>query len=108
MGKVGAGEKPKGSTQLVTFDLFQQGLSIEQIAQQRQLGPSSITNHLIQLAQAGYDIDLVRLISAAERREIEAAINAVGETTALRPIFDQLEGKYDYGKINLTIVLMKG
>jgi ATP-dependent DNA helicase RecQ len=108
MGKVEAGEKPKGSTQLQTYELFQQGLSIEQIAQQRTLGAASITNHLIQLAQAGYPIDLESLITPAERADIEAAIEAVGSTAAMRPIFDQLEGRYDYGKISLTIALMRG
>ena len=105
-GKAGEGTKLKGSTQLVTLELFQRGLSIEQIAKQREIGPSSIAGHLIQLAQSGYAIDLASLITPAERREIEAAIAAVGETTVLRPIFDQLDGKYDYGKINLTLALM--
>jgi ATP-dependent DNA helicase RecQ len=107
MGKVEAGEKPKGSTQLQTYELFQQGLSIEQIAQQRTLGAASITNHLIQLAQAGYPIELESLITPTERADIEAAIEAVGSTAAMRPIFDQLEGQYDYGKISLTIALWK-
>lgn len=107
-GKVGEGTKLKGATQLVTFELYQRGRTVAEIAQERQLGPSSITNHLIQLAQAGYDIDLHSLITAAERREIQAAIDTVGiEDNRTKPVYDHLEGKYDYGKINLTIALMR-
>ena len=108
MGKVSTGEKPKGSTQLVTLDFYNQGMTIEAISQARQLGPSSVANHLIQLSQAGYDIDLETLITPAERREVEAAIAVVGlEENRTKPIFDHLEGRYDYGKINLTIALIR-
>ncbi|CCH02901.1 ATP-dependent DNA helicase RecQ [Fibrella aestuarina BUZ 2] len=100
--------KPKGTTQQMTFELYQQGLTIDQIAKARELGPSSIANHLIQLNRGGYDVDLERLITPAERRAIEAAIATVGiEDNRTKPVFDHLEGKYDYGKINLTIALME-
>ena len=100
--------KPKGTTQQMTLEMYQQGMTIAQIAQLRELGPSSITNHLIQLAQSGFDIDLESLITPAERREIEAAIAVIGiEDNRTKPVFDHLEGKYDYGKINLTITLMR-
>ncbi|HEX9958463.1 MAG TPA: helix-turn-helix domain-containing protein [Fibrella sp.] len=92
----------------MTLKLYQQGLTIEQIAKARELGPSSITNHLIQLKQGGYDVDLESLITLSERREIEAAIAIVGiEENRTKPVFDHLEGRYDYGKINLTIALMQ-
>ncbi|ARK11624.1 DNA helicase RecQ [Fibrivirga algicola] len=99
--------KPKGSTQQMTLELYQQGLTIQQIAQARELGPSSIANHLIQLSQGGYDVDLASLITLAERQEIEAAIATVGiEENRTKPVFEHLGGRYDYGKINITIALM--
>ncbi len=53
-------------------------------------------------------MDLESLITPAERREIEAAIATVGiEENRTKPIFDHLEGRYDYGKINITIALMR-
>ncbi|MEZ0540343.1 DNA helicase RecQ [Fibrella arboris] len=99
--------RPKGSTQQMTLELYQQGMTIQQIAQARELGPSSIANHLIQLNQGGYDVDLASLITPDERREIEAAIAVVGiEENRTKPVFEHLEGRYDYGKINITIALM--
>ncbi|MCX6218723.1 DNA helicase RecQ [Spirosoma sp.] len=106
-GRVDAGEKPKGSTQLITLDLYNDGLSIEEIATRRQLTTGSVAGHLVQLAKAGYDIDLVSLIDPFERREIEKAIGVVGmEEGRLKPVFDYLEGRYDYGKLTLVAGLL--
>lgn len=102
-GRVQAGEKPKGSTQLVTLDLYNNGLSMEQIAAERQLTTGSVAAHLVQLSKSGYDIDLVSLIDPTERREIEKAIRTVGiEEGRLKPVFEYLGGRYDYGKLTLV------
>ena len=106
-GRVQAGEKPKGSTQLVTFDLFNQGMSIDQIAAERQLTSGSVAGHLVHLSQSGYSIDLASLIAPAKRQEIEKAIKLVGlEEGRLKPVFDYLGGKYDYGKLTLVAGLL--
>ncbi|GAB3693911.1 DNA helicase RecQ [Spirosoma flavus] len=106
-GRVQAGEKPKGSTQLTTLDLFNQGLSIEEIATERQLTPGSIAAHLVQLSKSGYTIDLASLINPNERQEIEKAILTVGLVEGrLKPIFDHLGGRYDYSKITIVAGLL--
>ena len=106
-GRVQAGDKPKGSTQLVTLGLFQSGRTIEQIAAERQLTTGSVASHLVQLAKLGYDIDLISLIDPIERREIEKAIAAVGLTDGrLKAVFDYLGGRYDYGKLTLVSGLL--
>lgn len=106
-GRVQAGEKPKGSTQLVTFDLYNTGMTIEEIAAERKLTPGSIAGHLVQLAKAGYDIDLEALISPEDRHEIEKAINVIGlEEGRLKPLFDYLDGRYDYAKLALVAGMM--
>ncbi|SFE10273.1 DNA helicase RecQ [Spirosoma endophyticum] len=106
-GRVQAGEKPKGSTQLVTLDLYNNGLTIAEIATERQLTTGSIAGHLVQLSRAGYDIDLVSLIDPIERKEIEKALAVVGlEEGRLKPVFDYFEGRYDYGKLTLVAGLL--
>lgn len=106
-GRVQAGEKPRGSTQLVTLDLYNNGLTIDQIAAERQLTTGSVVSHLVQLSKSGYDIDLVSLIDPSDRREIEKAIAVVGiEEGRLKPVFDYLGGRYDYGKLTLVMGLL--
>lgn len=107
-GRVQAGEKPKGSTQLVTLELYNNGLSIDEIAAERKLTAGSIASHLVQLAKAGYDIDLESLISPNERQEIEQAIAVVGlEEGRLKPVFDYLNGRYDYSKLTLVAGMLE-
>ncbi|GAB4027250.1 DNA helicase RecQ [Spirosoma gilvum] len=106
-GRVQAGEKPKGSTQLITLELYKNGLSIEEIAAERQLTTGSVASHLVQLSKSGYDIDLASLIDPYERREIEKAIGVVGlEEGRLKAVYDYLGGKYDYGKLTLVAGLL--
>ncbi|GAB3894098.1 DNA helicase RecQ [Spirosoma agri] len=107
-GRVQAGEKPKGSTQLMTLEMFTNGMTIDEIAADRKLTTGSIAGHLVQLAKAGYDIDLASLISPDERREIERAIKTIGlEEGRLKPVFDHFGGRYDYGKLTLVAGLLE-
>ncbi|GAB3563697.1 DNA helicase RecQ [Spirosoma luteolum] len=107
-GRVQAGEKPRGSTQLQTLDLFNRGYSIEEIASERGLTSSSIASHLVQLARAGEDIDLVSLIDPSDRREIEKAMKSIGvEEGRLKPVYEHFNGRYDYAKLTLVWGLLQ-
>ena len=106
-GKAEAGGKPKGSTQLITLDLFSQGKSIDEIATERQLTAASIVNHLVQLAKGGYDIDLEtllnELVTPTERADIERAITTNGLSDGrLKALFDHFAGKYNYAQLTLV------
>lgn len=109
MGRVGNGEKPRGSTQLITLDLYNRGLTLDEMAADRQLTTGSIVGHLAQLKQSGYDVDLSTLITPAEQAAIEAAIDVVGLAEGqVKPIYEHLSGQYDYGRIRLVIALLEG
>lgn len=106
-GRVQAGEKPKGATQLLTLDLYNRGLSIDEIAAERQLTSGSVASHLVQLSKSGYDIDLASLIDPYERQEIEKVIGVVGlEEGQLKAVYEYLGGKYDYAKLTLVAGLL--
>lgn len=108
MQRVNNGEKPRGSTQLVTLDLFNRGLTLDQMGAERQLSTSTIVNHLVQLKQAGYDVELSELITPADRAAIEVAIRETGPFEGqTKPIFEHLNGRYDYGRIRLVIALLE-
>ena len=108
-GKAKDGNTLRGSTQLLTLELYNQGMSMEEIAAERKLTTGSIANHLVHLFKAGYSIDIEALISQQDALEIEAAINEVGLAEGrLKPVYDYLNGRYDYGKIQLVAGLMEG
>ncbi|MBC7569249.1 MAG: DNA helicase RecQ [Spirosoma sp.] len=106
-GKAEAGSKPKGSTQLLTLDLFNRGMSLDEIAAERQLTPASIISHLVQLAKGGYDIDLEtlmnELVTPTERADIERGLATVGMPDGrAKVLFDYFAGKYNYAQLALV------
>ena len=88
-------------TARVTFKLYQQGLSMEEIAQQRNLKVSTISSHLADLLLAGESINLDELVTLERQQVIKGAIELLG-VEKLRPIWEHLEEKYTYEEIRLV------
>jgi ATP-dependent DNA helicase RecQ len=88
-------------TQKVTFDLYVQGLKPFEIAERRNLRMSTITTHLAELIEMGYDIPLNPLVPQDRQEKIRAAIAAVGPESR-RQIRDYLGEVYGYDEIHLV------
>ncbi|HFB64014.1 MAG TPA: ATP-dependent DNA helicase RecQ, partial [Aeromonadales bacterium] len=83
-----------------TLILFEQGLSIDEIALERELKTTSIYSHLADTIAAGYlQIDEVIKLPAVEYQTIIQTMETLeGEQQGkLKPVFDALDEKYDYG-----------
>jgi ATP-dependent DNA helicase RecQ len=85
----------------VTLDLFRSGLAPDAIAASRELTLRTVEDHLAQAVEAGETLDLDRLVHAAKRRAIEAAIARIGGDR-LKPIMEELGDGYTYGEIRLV------
>ena len=94
-------------TQLMTLDLYEQGLSIEEIAKQRNLRTSTITSHLAELIEMGKQIDLAGLVFPERQKIIMEAIQEIGETEALKPIYEYLGEQFSYDEIRLVKALWR-
>ncbi|MFS0779356.1 DNA helicase RecQ [Neobacillus sp. 3P2-tot-E-2] len=88
-------KKSIGDSHLETFQLHQQNLSVEQIAEKRELALSTVENHLIQCAQQGMSVDFTRLIPAEYLQLLEKVVEEVGRDR-LKPIKDQLPEEVSY------------
>ncbi|MFB3162046.1 DNA helicase RecQ [Neobacillus sp. 179-J 1A1 HS] len=88
-------KKSVGDSHLETFQLHQQNLSIEQIAQKRELALSTVENHLIQCAQQGMSVDFTKIIPADYLQLIEKAVEEIGRDR-LKPIKEQLPEEVSY------------
>ncbi|WP_192820761.1 DNA helicase RecQ [Rufibacter sp. LB8] len=93
----------KGTTHLVTYEMLRQGLTPEEISAQRQIQVATVYSHLATLYQQGYELDLKPYLSDWEYDKIHQAIQQIGQTITMKPIFDLLEGEIDYLKIRLAI-----
>jgi ATP-dependent DNA helicase RecQ len=80
--------------------LFRLGFSIPKIAEQRQLQESTIYGHLAQYLEQGQLVlaDVVDLPEHEIKRIEEIILNLPGDQkNALKPIFESLDGAYNYG-----------
>jgi ATP-dependent DNA helicase RecQ len=94
-------ENLPSDTQQLTLELHQQGLSPAEIAQKRQLSPSTIIEHLTQLIESKQPVDINQLLPFERQSEILQAIETVG-ADSLKPIFDYLGERYSYDEIKLV------
>ncbi|HEY4651009.1 MAG TPA: helix-turn-helix domain-containing protein, partial [Pontibacter sp.] len=101
------GNKVKGATHLVTYDLHQSGNNPEQIARIRNLNPVTIYSHLATLYEQGYEVDLNKFVSKKEYQDIRQAIVGLGADAKLKDLYDALGEQYEYHKIRLSIALFK-
>lgn len=97
----------KGFTYVETLDLYNKGISIEDIAQRRNLSPVTIISHLVKLREEGNEINLRDLIPSYEYNQIIASALRLNmkKGDAMKPLFDDLEGLYDYGKLRIALAL---
>lgn len=87
--------------------LIENGLSIEEIAEERNLTISTIYNHLMKLHEEGMEIDFYRFIQAVEVEQINKAITQVEDPDKLKSYFDYFKEDIPYWKIKLGLHLAK-
>ena len=87
-------------TALISLEIFKQGKSVEEVAQERGLAISTIEGHLAQAIESGEEIDPRQLYTLEEEAEMRAAIEGYDDV-ALKPVFEHLGGRIGYGKLRL-------
>ncbi|WP_281322066.1 DNA helicase RecQ [Flavobacterium aestivum] len=100
-------KKKEGSTYKETLELFQSGLTVEEIAAKRKLGVTTITSHLAKLYVDGHPIDLSVYITEAEISKIAEAKIKLESPNALKPYFEYFEEQIAYDKIRIGLALIE-
>ncbi|TGE16446.1 DNA helicase RecQ [Hymenobacter elongatus] len=96
-----------GDTHETTLQLHRAGLSIDEIAERRNLAASTIRAHIETLYAKGQSIRLDEFLSQGEYAEITTARAQLGGEPQLRDLFDHLREKYDYFKLRLAGLYQK-
>ena len=94
------------NTLAITLELYQQGLTPEEIATERHLKVTTIMIHLAELIEKNQQIDINRLISPERQQPIVRAMQVIG-AYSLKPIYDYLEEDYSYGEIRLVVAFWR-
>ena len=97
----------EGSTFMETRQMWEQGLSVEEIASKRGVKKRRVVYHLRRLIEAGLDIDLRPGLPSAERvEEIRRAIEETGGAS-LSPVMKLLGDKYPYYEIKMVWLFLQ-
>lgn len=93
-------KKQKVDTHQVTYELFQEGKTIPQIAEMRGLSVITIESHIVKLILS----DRLPLSVLSTEKRIKALQKYMDEHPGndLKPIFEAFDGKYAYAEIKLA------
>jgi ATP-dependent DNA helicase RecQ len=91
-------------THLVTLNLYQQGLSVEEIATERGLAVNTIISHLVTLLERGEQLDVSSLVPIERYQVIVDALSHVGDER-LKPVKEFLGEEYSYEEIRIVRAL---
>jgi ATP-dependent DNA helicase RecQ len=94
-------KKKKGETIEKTYEFYSKGLSIEEIAQERNLSPATIAGHIEKLMMSGFDIDIDRLVDKLKRQKIEEIFLKMQQWN-LNPIVEYFGGTVGYEEARLV------
>jgi ATP-dependent DNA helicase RecQ len=89
-----------GNTARESLRRFQAGETVDRIAASRGLSPGTIYGHLADAMLAGEPITLEQFLDPREQSEITSAFQRHG-FAALSPVFQDLGGRFDYGRLKL-------
>ena len=93
-------------TRQITLQLYRQGQSIKEIAEERHLKPDTIMGHLADLIEAGETIDVEQLIQPGHYDAIAEALRQA-DGRVLGTVKDVLGDEYSYGEIRIVRALVR-
>lgn len=90
------------STYDISLDLFKSGMTVKEIATQRQLAVSTIEGHLEKGIASG-SIPISTLADDETVREVSEAIATLPKGFSLKELFEKLNGRYGYGVLKAVV-----
>jgi len=95
--------KNKSDTHKVTYELYQEGLSIDEIAEKRKLKSTTIFSHIAKLYTDGKDVNIYEFIDKNDVEEVKKAKLILKNVEGLKPYFEHFNEQMDYATIRLAL-----
>jgi len=92
-------EKP---SHVISYEMFNDGLSIDEISSKRNLSLVTIQNHIIRSAEEGHEINWNEIFDNDTEKKIIDTIQEL-QSDKLKPIWDAFDGVFDYFVIKAVI-----
>ncbi|GLB52244.1 ATP-dependent DNA helicase RecQ [Neptunitalea chrysea] len=99
--------KGKKNTYNETLKWYEKGLSIEEIAEERQLNIATIYSHIAKLYEEDKPVDIYRFITKKEVLKVKEAKEILEEPTQLKSYFEHFQESMDYFTIRLALSVLK-
>ena len=100
-------KKSKIPTHQQSYNLFKEGLTIQEIVEKRELSENTIYGHLLKIHSEGEILDLYQFIKKEEVDRIKIAKNALLDVDGLKPFFEYFEEQMPYWKIKMGLYLLQ-
>jgi ATP-dependent DNA helicase RecQ len=88
-------------SQMQTWELYRQGLTVQGIANARGMSPTTIAGHLVELMDMGREVDINLLVESESQQAIVQAIEVIGDER-LRAIYEYLQERYTFEEIKFV------
>ncbi|MEG4010870.1 MULTISPECIES: DNA helicase RecQ [unclassified Microcoleus] len=88
-------------SQMQTWELHKQGVTVEVIAEMRGMSQNTIAGHLVELMDTGREVDINLLVESERQQAIVHAIEVIGDER-LRAIYDFLQECYTFEEIKFV------
>lgn len=96
----------KKETHKITYDLYKEDLTIDEIAEKRNLKSTTIFSHLALLYKEGKDIEIYDFVSKEEVEMVRKAQEKLEKPQALKRYFEYLNSEVEYFKIRLALTII--
>ncbi|WP_456376992.1 DNA helicase RecQ [Lutibacter sp.] len=96
----------KKDTHKVTYELYKEGFSIDEIAEKRNLKSTTIFSHLAKLYTDGEHIDIYSFVTKEDVEKVRKAKETLENPNALKPYFEYLNSEVAYFKIRLALTII--
>ena len=97
----------KGNTHKITLELYNSGLSVEEISKERKLAPTTVYSHIAKLYTDGENIDIMRFISKADLEAVSNAKSELDGSHSLKAYYEHFEESIDYWTIRLALTVLE-
>ena len=98
--------RKKNDTHKVTYELYKEGLSIDEISEKRNLKSTTIFSHLAKLYTDGKKIDIYSFVTKEEVGKVRKAKEELESPDALKPYYEHLNAEVEYFKIRLALTII--
>ena len=94
---------PSKKSSDITYEMYCRGMTLGQIAKERDLAAGTVAVHIEEKIREGADINIDDLVSAENRDAVLAVLESYGDSISIKDIRILTDGKIPYDEIRFVV-----